>query len=139
MSERRRLVVLDELFPLSGPSGTDSTARDAQIGLIRRWLPSARYPLALVLSTDSSNTVHHLLEQLRPANDSSSAMLIGEIKFNAVADTFITKVIRDVCAKERLDFSGSDVAALVSSANGDLRHALHSLHTVALPATCASL
>ena len=128
---RRRLVVLEELAPLSGPSGTDTSARDAQIALIRRWLPSARYPLALVLSSDASNTVHHTLEQLRPANDTSAAMLVSEVKVNAVADTFLTKALRDVCARERIELSAADLSALVTSSNGDLRHALHSLQFIA--------
>ena len=128
---RRRLVVLDELLPPTGEQsgkGKDD-ARDAQIALIRRALPTARFPLALVLSTDASNTVHHLVEQLK--GDASSHSLVSEIKVNAVADTFLSKALKDVCAKERLELTQSDLASLVTTANGDLRHALHALQFLA--------
>ena len=62
---RRRLVLVDELAPSAGYGSTDTAARDAQVALIRRALPTARFPLALVLSTDSSNTVHHLMTSLK--------------------------------------------------------------------------
>jgi DNA polymerase III delta prime subunit len=123
---RRRLVVLDELAPLAGPSSADSSARDAQLALIRRALPSARFPLALILSSDASNTVHHVVESLRGADPTAHA-LVSEIKVNAVADTILTRALKDVCAKERLGLTPDDLASLVATANGDLRNALQTL------------
>ena len=46
---------------------------------------------------------------------------------NAVADTFLTRALRDVCAKEGVDLPATSLASLVATANGDMRHALNTL------------
>jgi hypothetical protein len=128
---RRRLVLLDELAPLSGLSGNDSTQRDQQIALIRRSLPSARFPIALVLSSDASSTAHHLVEALRAnapnAGQTHHATLVTEIKVNPMADTFLLRTLQHVCNQERIDVSSTELSAIVARANGDLRNAIHSL------------
>lgn len=137
---RRRLVVLDELAPSSsgggdGGGGSSSgegggTQRDQQIALIRRSLLTARFPIALCVSTDSSNSVHHLLEALKGAEPRTQS-LVSEIKVNALADSLLTKALQHVSAQERLDLASSEIASIVSAANGDLRNALHSMQFVA--------
>lgn len=47
--------------------------------LIRRLLPSAHFPIALVLSTDTSNSVHRLVEELKGTSPEAHH-LISEIK-----------------------------------------------------------
>jgi len=97
--------------------------------LIQRSLAWARFPIALVLSTDASNTVHHLVERLR-GNDMQA--LISHIQVNVLADTFMKKTLLHVCKQERLALSTTDLASVMSNAGGDLRHALHSMQFLAM-------
>ena len=135
-SYRRRLVILDELAPTTAPflPGADginaSTPREQQIAIIRESLLSARFPIALVVSTDASSSVHHLVEQLRGPN-ARSQELVQEIKVNALADTLLTKVLKNVSNQEGLALSEAEIRSLVAQANGDLRNALHSMQFIA--------
>ena len=55
---RRRLVVVDELAaPAAKPVRGEESLLEQQQALIRQSLPSARYPMVLVLSSDSGTTV----------------------------------------------------------------------------------
>ena len=133
---RRRLVILDDLAAASQPNsfgggaGAGAGARDLreqQISLVQRALSWARFPIALVLSTDASNTVYHLVEQLQAAD----AQLVSHIQVNALADMFMRRTLQFVCQQERLTLTSTDLGALMANAAGDLRHALQSMQFLA--------
>ena len=58
---------------------------------------------------------------------SCSAALQDRRRLQRNVDTFLLKTLQSVSASERLDLSQTDLNGLVASANGDLRHALHSM------------
>jgi len=128
---RRRLVILDDLAPAGqGTSASAQDLREQQMVFLERALAWARFPIALVLSTDASSTVHHVVERFRGIHAQSQS-LVSHIQVNALANTFMLKTLQHVCKQERLALSRDDLAVIANSSNGDLRSALQSMQFLA--------
>lgn len=126
---RRRLVLLDEMASAnSGGSFGGASTLEQQQALLRRALPRARFPIALVLtvSSDATGSVHKQLEQLG-CSESSLQHLITHIQVNPVAETFLSKALRHICTQERLGVTAEEISDVAIRSNGDLRSALHTL------------
>ncbi|KAL1511466.1 hypothetical protein AB1Y20_006264 [Prymnesium parvum] len=126
---RRRLVLLDELAVSSVSDGDSPMQRQQDI--LRRALPTARFPVVVILTagSEAADSVHRQLERLA-GPDAEAQRLVAHV--NPVADTLLLKALRHVCAQEHLDLPAGALDAIVHSASGDLRSALHSLQFTAV-------
>lgn len=98
--------------------------------LLRRALAAARFPLALILCTDSSTGgVPRQLESILGAA-AADAQTVRHVSCNAIADTLLAKAVRAVAAAEAMPLPPELLAHIVRVANGDLRHAINKLQFV---------
>jgi len=105
--------------------------------MLRRALETARFPMALIICSDSSTGgVARTLDTLLGAT-ASQPHFVCHVSCNAIADTLLSKALRSIAAAEQLPVSPETVAQIVRASNGDLRHALNKLQFLATGAARA--
>ena len=67
-----------------------------------------------------------------PARTCGHVHVHARAQVNPLADTFMLRTLQHVCAQEGLSLSRSDLAGVMGSANGDLRHAIGAVQFAAV-------
>lgn len=112
MSQRGRIVFIDELAGLSGKA--DRGAASA----IREYIPKSRVPIILA-TTDISN------QKIRPL-----LRLSQTIEFHQIEPPDLVQLLIRICQNENIEYEQDALEELASTARGDIRAAVNDLQNV---------